>query len=199
MMKIYKLNYLILSFFFIISCGYQPLYSNKEINFYIYKINSFGDEKINKALINKLELYKDKNSNKKKIPRIPINDWYVLFLITDILSAKIGFIVGIVIKVTHISKKFTIMEVTMISIPKKKSPAKWEPKTPMLDIAPATIKEICGVKFFGWTLEIIDGKIPSSAQANINLDTDNNIAGRSLISAIAAPRTIATPNHDGKT
>ena len=64
-MKIYKLNYLILSFFFIISCGYQPLYSNKEINFYINKINSFGDEKINKALINKLELYKDKNSNKK--------------------------------------------------------------------------------------------------------------------------------------
>ena len=65
MMKIYKLNYLILSFFFIISCGYQPLYTNKETNFYIYKINSFGDEKINKALINKLELYKDKNSNKK--------------------------------------------------------------------------------------------------------------------------------------
>ena len=65
MMKIYKLNYLILSFFFIISCGYQPLYSNKEINFYINKINSFGDEKINKTLINKLELYKDKNSNKK--------------------------------------------------------------------------------------------------------------------------------------
>ena len=64
-MKIYKLNYLILSFFFIVSCGYQPLYSNKTANFYIYKINSFGDEKINKALINQLELYKDKNSNKK--------------------------------------------------------------------------------------------------------------------------------------
>jgi len=39
--------------------------SNKTTNFYIYKINSFGDEKINKALINKLELYKDKNNNKK--------------------------------------------------------------------------------------------------------------------------------------
>ena len=65
MMKIYKLNYLILSFLFIVSCGYQPLYSNKAANFYIYKINSFGDEKINKTLIDKLELYKDKNSNKK--------------------------------------------------------------------------------------------------------------------------------------
>ena len=65
MIKIFKLNYLILSFFFIVSCGYQPLYSNKATNFYIYKINSFGDKKINKALINRLEIYKDKNSNKK--------------------------------------------------------------------------------------------------------------------------------------
>ena len=64
-MKIFKLNYLILSFFFIVSCGYQPLYSNKETNFYIYKINSFGDKKINKALINKLELYKDNNAKNK--------------------------------------------------------------------------------------------------------------------------------------
>ena len=64
-MKIYKLNYLILSFFFIVSCGYQPLYSNKVSNFYIYKINSFGNEKVNKALINRLEIYKDKNNEKK--------------------------------------------------------------------------------------------------------------------------------------
>ena len=65
MMRMYKLNYLILSFFFIVSCGYQPLYSNKETNLYIYKINSFGNEKVNKALINRLEMYKDKNSKKK--------------------------------------------------------------------------------------------------------------------------------------
>ena len=65
MMKIFKLNYLILSFFFIVSCGYQPLYSNKETNFYIYKINSFGDKIINKALINRLEIYKDKNGKKR--------------------------------------------------------------------------------------------------------------------------------------
>ena len=65
MMKVYKFNYLILFFFFIVSCGYQPLYSNKTTNFYIYKINSFGDKNIKKALINRLEIYKDKNSNKK--------------------------------------------------------------------------------------------------------------------------------------
>ncbi len=65
MMKIFKLNYLILFFFFIVGCGYQPLYSNKETNFYIHKINSFGDKKINKILINKLELYKDKNGKNK--------------------------------------------------------------------------------------------------------------------------------------
>jgi len=65
MIKMYKLNYFILSFFFIVSCGYQPLYSNKAANFYIYKINSFGNEKVNKALINRLEIYKDKNNEKK--------------------------------------------------------------------------------------------------------------------------------------
>ena len=65
MMKIFKLNYLIFYFFFIVSCGYQPLYSNKATNLYIYKINSFGDKKINKTLINKLELYKDKNGKNK--------------------------------------------------------------------------------------------------------------------------------------
>ena len=65
MMKIFKLNYLILFFFFIVSCGYQPLYSNKATNFYIYKINLIGDKKINKALINRLELYKDKNSKNR--------------------------------------------------------------------------------------------------------------------------------------
>ena len=58
-MRMYKLNYLILSFFFIVSCGYQPLYSNKATNFYIYKINSFGDKIINKALINRLGIYKN--------------------------------------------------------------------------------------------------------------------------------------------
>ena len=56
-MKMYKLNYLILSFFFIVNCGYQPLYSNKVTNFYIYKINSFGNEKINKALTKVIEIY----------------------------------------------------------------------------------------------------------------------------------------------
>ena len=56
---------MILFFFFIVSCGYQPLYSNKATNFYIYKINLIGDKKINKALINRLELYKDKNSKNR--------------------------------------------------------------------------------------------------------------------------------------
>ena len=68
MMKIFKLNYLILSFFFIVSCGYQPLYSNKATNFYIYKINSFGDKKIELEInskINKTTTSKDTKGNPK--------------------------------------------------------------------------------------------------------------------------------------
>jgi hypothetical protein len=64
-MKNFKLNYLILFFFFTVSCGYQPLYSNKAANFHITKINIVGNEKVNKALINRLELYKDNNNNNK--------------------------------------------------------------------------------------------------------------------------------------
>ena len=130
---------------------------------------------------------------------MPIISWLLLFLNIDISAAREGLTVGSVINVVHINKKFTIMDVTMISMPKKKSPAKCEPKTPMLAIEPATINDMWGVACLWWILAIFDGKIPSSAQANISLDTDSSIAGRSLINAIAAPKTIATPNQGGKT
>ena len=62
-----KLKNIILILFFTLTlgCGYQPLYSNKATNFYIYKINSSGDKKTNRALINNLELYKDNNSKNR--------------------------------------------------------------------------------------------------------------------------------------
>ena len=43
---------------------------------------------------------------------------------TLISLAKAGFTLVMVIKVKHINKKLTIIDVTIISIPKKKSPAK---------------------------------------------------------------------------
>ena len=84
-------------------------------------------------------------------------------------------------------------------MPRKKSPANCEPNDPMLAITPATINATCGVWFVGCTFDIALGKIPSSAHANINLETDKSIAGKSFMSAIAAPKTMATPSHDGRT
>ena len=57
-----------LSFFLLLSCGYQPMYSQKQINnnynFSINTINFTGDNKVNQILKNKLK----KNLNKEKKP-----------------------------------------------------------------------------------------------------------------------------------
>ena len=47
----------------------------------------------------------------------------------------------------HINKKLTNIEVTIMSIPKKKSPAKLDPRTPIVDISPAITKATTGVLF----------------------------------------------------
>jgi len=56
-----------LSFFLLLSCGYEPIYSKKQINnnynFSINSINLIGDNKVNQVLKNKLK----KNLNKEKI------------------------------------------------------------------------------------------------------------------------------------
>ena len=56
-----------LSFFLLLSCGYEPIYSKKQINsnynFSINTINLIGDNKVNQILKNKLK----KNLNEKKI------------------------------------------------------------------------------------------------------------------------------------
>ena len=55
-----------LSFFLLLSCGYEPMYSKKQINnnydFSINNINLIGDNKVNQILKNKLT----KNLNKGK-------------------------------------------------------------------------------------------------------------------------------------
>ena len=56
-----------LSFFLLLSCGYEPIYSKKQINnnynFSINSINLIGDNKVNQVLKNKLK----KNLNNEKI------------------------------------------------------------------------------------------------------------------------------------
>ena len=50
---------------FTASCGFTPIYSNKNINISIEKLNFTGDRTINNHLKSNLNRYKDKSSSKK--------------------------------------------------------------------------------------------------------------------------------------
>ena len=47
------------------SCGYKPIFSSKDVNFSIEKINLEGDKKINKIIFKKLTIFKNKGNNVK--------------------------------------------------------------------------------------------------------------------------------------
>ena len=63
-----------LSFFLLLSCGYEPIYSKKEnysnYNFSINTINLIGDDKVNQILKNKL---KKKINKEKKSTELNLN------------------------------------------------------------------------------------------------------------------------------
>ena len=54
MIKKIKYNYILL-FLFIVSCGYQPIFQKKEVNFAIGNIESIGNEKLDKTNIEILQ------------------------------------------------------------------------------------------------------------------------------------------------
>ena len=91
------------------------------------------------------------------------------------------------------------MEVTIISIPRKISLAKWHPKIPRAEMKELNKMALCGVLVFGFTLAKIGFIIPSFAQANTNLETDKIMPGKSFNKAMAAPdRIIADQNGFNK-
>ena len=51
---------------FLNGCNYQPIYSTKNVKFSISELQSTGDNKINKLLIKKLEIYKNDNLDTTK-------------------------------------------------------------------------------------------------------------------------------------
>ena len=55
---------------FITGCGYTPIFSNKNMKFTIVEIESTGNNKLNKILNNKLNIYKNLNSEKKYYLRV---------------------------------------------------------------------------------------------------------------------------------
>ena len=67
-----KLSLLCFLIIFINNCGYTPIYSNKDKNFVINKIELVGDIEVNKILSSRLNVYKN-NSNAKRLFDIVIN------------------------------------------------------------------------------------------------------------------------------
>ena len=51
---------------FLNGCNYQPIYSSKNVQFSLGEFQLSGDNKINKLLIRKLEIYKNDNLDTKK-------------------------------------------------------------------------------------------------------------------------------------
>ena len=72
MNKIIFTKFLII-LFFVSSCGYTPIFSNKNSNFSIIEINSTGNNNLNKILINKLDNYKSTNGKKRFSLKINTN------------------------------------------------------------------------------------------------------------------------------
>ena len=90
-----------LSFFLLLSCGYEPMYSKKKINsnynFSINTINYIGDSEANKILKNKLKRILDK---KKKSTELNLN---IDSRIEKVITSKnkkgnpLGFLIKIII------------------------------------------------------------------------------------------------------
>ena len=91
------------------------------------------------------------------------------------------------------------MAMTIISMPKKISLAKWLPNMPRLDTMPLKNMAQCGVLQRGCILDKKGGNNLSLDQANSSLDTDNIIEGKSFNNAMQAPSIINTDQKGGNT
>ena len=61
-----KISLAVLFLIFLNGCNYQPIYSSKNVKFSIGEFQSTGNNKINKLLIKKLEIYKNDSLDVKK-------------------------------------------------------------------------------------------------------------------------------------
>ena len=67
--KIFFISFIII---FISGCGYTPIYSKKDQNFKLGKIETLGNTKLNKTIIRNINNFTDKNSNTNKIFNLEI-------------------------------------------------------------------------------------------------------------------------------
>ena len=69
-----KKNFILLNLFlFILSCGYTPIFTKKDVNFSIDNIELLGDKDVKKKINNALSKYKNKPDKEKKISLVITN------------------------------------------------------------------------------------------------------------------------------
>ena len=66
-----KIIIIVIASFILNSCGYTPIYSSKEKNFYIEKITQKSTSKLNSKIANNLKIFSNENS--ENIIQIEIN------------------------------------------------------------------------------------------------------------------------------
>ena len=66
-----KIIIIVIALFILNNCGYTPIYSSKENNFYIEKISQKSTSKLNSKIANKLKIFS--NVNSENIIQIEIN------------------------------------------------------------------------------------------------------------------------------
>ena len=73
MTKLKKIFILLTLFLFFLSCGYTPIFSKKDVNFSIVKIEFLGDNDVGKNIDNVLSSYKNKAGKEKEISLAIVN------------------------------------------------------------------------------------------------------------------------------
>ena len=67
-----KITLTILLLLFLNNCGYQPIYSSKNVKFAVGELTTIGDKKVNKLLIKKLKIYNNNDDLSKIIYNLNI-------------------------------------------------------------------------------------------------------------------------------
>ncbi len=110
-----KLSLLCFLIIFINNCGYTPIYSNKDKNFVINKIDLVGDIEVNKILSDRLNIYKN-NADAKRFFDIVINSKSTKTTLTKdkkgnpaqfSQSVSVNLIITDIINNTEIQQNFT--------------------------------------------------------------------------------------------
>ena len=66
-----KLIFIVIALFILNNCGYTPIYSSKENNFYIKEISQKDRSKLNTKIVNNIEKFSNQNS--ENIIQLEIN------------------------------------------------------------------------------------------------------------------------------